>query len=330
MEMEAVGKFRIFCLNNLSVSNETLSKSYGGFNTDFQSFDYKLSHGHQEPRTELEQFFILDARSQVATIGNRAFGRGTENPNNYPGATLAYLSIDNIHVLRTVFEEISWIQGEIKDLSPLFKQVQSVLKGAVKLVDIVELQGCSALVHCSDGWDRTSQLSSLAMLLMDSFYRTRKGFAILIEKEWMSFGHKFGERYAWNAVTSTAANGTGGNGSDQASPVFSLWLVAVYQILSQFPTAFEFNEAFLLNLFDACFLGQYGNFFANSEKERYNLKLQLRMDSVWSFLLNKPEYVNKNYFAVERCLLPLTSLSNFNHWDNNFKRFNLFESCTKS
>jgi len=34
----------------------------------------------------------------------------------------------------------------------------------------------------SDGWDRTSQLVSLAQMLLDPHYRTIKGFAILIEK----------------------------------------------------------------------------------------------------------------------------------------------------
>ena len=49
-------------------------------------------------------------------------------------------------------------------------------------------QAASVIVHCSDGWDRTSQLTSMAQLLMDPYHRSIHGFVVLIEKEWLEFG----------------------------------------------------------------------------------------------------------------------------------------------
>ena len=39
-------------------------------------------------------------------------------------------------------------------------------------------RGGNALVHCSDGWDRTAQLTSLSQLMMDPYYRTVEGFKV--------------------------------------------------------------------------------------------------------------------------------------------------------
>lgn len=64
-----------------------------------------------------------------------------------------------------------------------------ILKSAALIVDLVEKKSCSVVTHCSDGWDRTSQIVALAELLLDPYYRSIRGFEILLEKEWLSFGH---------------------------------------------------------------------------------------------------------------------------------------------
>lgn len=97
-------------------------------------------------------------------------------------------------------------------------------------------EGVSVLVHCSDGWDRTAQTCSLASLLIDKYYRTIHGFMvrregererlrglyslqILIEKEWLSFGHKF-------TIRSGHINGD----SKEVSPIFTQFLDSVWQV----------------------------------------------------------------------------------------------------
>lgn len=53
----------------------------------------------------------------------------------------------------------------------------ALLKGASDVMARLEA-GDPVLVHCSDGWDRTSQLTSLAQLLLDPYYRTIDGFQV--------------------------------------------------------------------------------------------------------------------------------------------------------
>ena len=88
------------------------------------------------------------------------------------------------------------------------------------------------LVHCSDGWDRTAQVCATAQLLLDPHYRTIEGFAVLVEKEWCAFGHKFRDR---------CGHGSAAHHSER-SPVFVQWLDVVWQLLEQHPVAFEFSE----------------------------------------------------------------------------------------
>ena len=50
----------------------------------------------------------------------------------------------------------------------------------MKVAEVIERQRSSVLVHCTDGWDRTAQLTALAMLMLDPFYRTIQGFQVRI------------------------------------------------------------------------------------------------------------------------------------------------------
>ena len=74
--------------------------------------------------------------------------------------------------------------------------------------------------------------------MLDPNPRTLRGFAVLVEKEWTSFGHQFARRNGTQIVGSARAN----VGDRQRSPVFLQFLDCTWQLMSQFPTHFEFTE----------------------------------------------------------------------------------------
>ncbi|KAL9037965.1 MAG: hypothetical protein Q9214_005471, partial [Letrouitia sp. 1 TL-2023] len=135
----------------------------------------------------------------------QAVGLGSENMDNYRFATKAYLGIDNIHVMRDslnrVFDTLK--ESDITPLAPnrealvrsgWLKHIAGILDGAALIARQVALQHSHVLIHCSDGWDRTSQLSAMSQLCLDPFYRTIEGYITLVEKDWLSFGHMFHHR----------------------------------------------------------------------------------------------------------------------------------------
>jgi len=84
----------------------------------------------------------------------------------------------------------------------------------------------------------------------------------VLEKEWLSFGHKFTDRCGFVA----------GVDPKELSPVFTQFLDCVWQMTQQFPTAFQFNERYLLALHDHALSCQFGTFVGNCEKDRVDLR----------------------------------------------------------
>lgn len=148
---------------------------------------------------------IVDARPTINAIAMQAAGMGSEDMSNYKFATKVYLGIDNIHVMRDSLQKVIEALKD-SDLTPLgpnremlqksdwLKHSANVLDGVGLIARQVGLQHSHVLIHCSDGWDRTSQLSSLSQLCLDPYYRTMEGFVVLIEKDWLGFGHMFKHR----------------------------------------------------------------------------------------------------------------------------------------
>mmetsp|Transcript_40013 Transcript_40013/g.65071 ORF Transcript_40013/g.65071 Transcript_40013/m.65071 type:complete len:859 (+) Transcript_40013:103-2679(+) len=243
--------------------------------------------------------YLFDARPKYAALGNKAMGKGFENVNNYDKAQIEFFAIDNIHAVRTSMEQLMnlCLTNENLDMAEwhtkLFQSkwlhhVRQILIGAKRVAECVKIDRASCLVHCSDGWDRTAQLTSLAQIILDPFYRTIKGFAVLIEKEWVSFGHQFEERIGHGHAEV----------HDQRSPVFIQFIDCVWQMLRQSPLSFEFTEEFLVSVLDHVYDCRFGTFLFNFESQRRKARYKEKTESLWSFLLAPKQsdiYVNYLY-----------------------------------
>ena len=259
----------------------------------------------------------------------------------YKEARKAYLGIENVHTMReSLAKVVEAIRGtrlpndsglgestttavdrETLRRSGWLKHLGALVEGTVLIVKNIHINSSHVLIHCSDGWDRTSQLSSMAQMCLDPYYRTIKGFQVLIEKDWLSFGHKFLDRcghLSSDKFFLSLAEGSGGGGAEAAqaffasvqnkftspghlketSPVFHQFLECVRQVQRQFPERFEFNERFLYQLHYHLYSCQFGTFLWDCEKDR-------RVDeaggpppfestiSIWDWL-NAPEETEKN------------------------------------
>ena len=198
-----------------------------------------------------------------------------------------------------------------------YDAIAIIIKESMQIAETIK-QDNTVLIHCSDGWDRTSQLSAMSQLLLDKRYRTLDGFICLIEKDWLSFGHQFRYRCGMYCPGDSPSNVASEN---QKSPIFIQWLDAIYQIMEQNITKFEFNSDLLFFLANEMFNGKYGTFLFNNDKEREEFKASTDTISIWSYVKEK-EYLFLNHAYDENDNSPfIMSYKRIHLWSKYFLRF---------
>ncbi|KAJ8917303.1 hypothetical protein NQ315_002321 [Exocentrus adspersus] len=257
--------------------------------------DDSLQFTNEINQTE-KKVLIMDARSYTTAVANRARGGGCECPDYYPNCEIQFMNLANIHSIRKSFHALRLLCTSSADQPNWYSQLEGtrwlqhmsgLMSAALTLVTAVERDERPVLVHCSDGWDRTPQIVALAELLLDPYYRTIDGFRILIEREWLAFGHKFADR---------CGHSSGSDDQNERCPVFLQWLDCVHQVHAQFPCAFEFSPAYLVKMAQHIYSNLFGTFLCNTQQERLNT-VQDKTFSVWDFL-NSPCFRNHLYTPV--------------------------------
>eukprot|EP00937_MAST-01D_sp_MAST-1D-sp2_P000837 g837.t1 len=265
------------------------------------------------------KLFVIDARPRLNAEGNMLKGGGFEDVTRLGGperAQLDFMGIGNIHVMRHSLRDLGTACGSPSGGHNFFERlhhsgwlyhVAGVLRASAGMALQLDA-GAPMLVHCSDGWDRTSQLAATAQLLLVPRYRTRDGFRALVEKDWCSFGHMCAER-------------CGFADPHELSPILLQWLDCVWQLWRQFPSAFEFNEHMLRFLVEALYSNWFGTFLGNSEQERRKMRTAEETVSVWECVrLNWAVFENPTYRPVDagvttQLLKPSCDVRSLRLWD---------------
>eukprot|EP00835_Amoeboradix_gromovi_P005417 NODE_506_length_7505_cov_0.263705.p1 type:complete len:408 gc:universal NODE_506_length_7505_cov_0.263705:4206-2983(-) len=217
--------------------------------------------------------YIIDARPKVNVQVNQIKGLGSES-NHYKGCTRICLGIDNIHKMRDSYSEIISNLSSINLDMPWFHHLSKILRGSALIVYALNTQEIPCLIHCSDGWDRTPQLTALSMLCLDSYYRDLTGFLKLIEIEFGYYSHKFKDRLGYtelsenpNKFKQQIANIPQLDMFRQRSPILIQFIWCVYLLKNKYPTAFTFDSDCLMHIIRVFHKG-YKECLANKQSDR--------------------------------------------------------------
>ncbi|EPQ17900.1 Myotubularin-related protein 8 [Myotis brandtii] len=58
------------------------------------------------------------------------------------------------------------------------RHIKTIMDAGIFTAKAVKVEKANVLVHCSDEWDHTAQVCSVASILLYPFYRTFKGLMV--------------------------------------------------------------------------------------------------------------------------------------------------------
>ncbi|CAI2357075.1 unnamed protein product [Caenorhabditis sp. 36 PRJEB53466] len=178
---------------------------------------------------------------------------------------------------------------------------------ANSIVALMSLYNSSVAVCLESGRSITPIITSLSQLLADPFYRTCDGFQVLVEKEWLAFGHYFHKE------------------TEVCSASFICFLDCVHQVVEQYPTAFEFSDFYLNFIAYHSAAGYFRTFVDDCEEKRLQSDSHeffqpddLSSVNVWEYIKLRNRistaFFNELYEQHGDILVPSSSLPRIHMW----------------
>ncbi|MXQ94541.1 hypothetical protein E5288_WYG003467 [Bos mutus] len=268
--------------------------------------DEKYLQAIMDSNAQSHKIFIFDARPSVNAVANKAKGGGYESEDAYQNAELVFLDIHNIHVMRESLrklkeivypniEETHWLSN--LESTHWLEHIKAKLSSLLSLLCAV----CAVFTHSRAGVVVGKLGTSMYLLSPQSRY------------SWNSFSQSYKcftkhppmyrDEHAWEAV---------------------LIISCVLLFDLQFPTAFEFNEYFLITILDHLYSCLFGTFLCNSEQQRGKENLPRRTVSLWSYINSQLEdFTNPLYGSYSNHVLyPVASMRHLELWVGYYVRWN--------
>ncbi|ELP90169.1 myotubularin, putative [Entamoeba invadens IP1] len=293
---------------------------------------------------------VFDARPKLSAKATRIQGGGMETQLSYPFCTFVNLSMDGIKEIKQSFYSLLKVLffGDKRSYTFVLdinnsKWLQEIDQLISYSIDIAKklYNGSSILIHCRNGWDITCQLISLVLIMLDPYYRTIEGFLVLIQREWISAGHRFSLRtgcgVTWAidplpSLTSAFPNlkrvnqssfreGLDSINDKATSPIFFQFLEAVHLVLVNGKNNFQFNDKLLIFLADSLYDAKFSWFFENTVQHA-SLKNTLSLPSY--ILSNVNDFLNPSFIAITTPYFPSFIMSNVSIWEDYYFRNNDF------
>jgi Leucine-rich repeat (LRR) protein/GTPase SAR1 family protein len=246
----------------------------------------------------------------------------------YTGCSFQFLKTQDLNAVQNSIKDIfsrttgkSKRDEEWKDqvaATGWLEHVSVILKGSVQVVQMME-NNTAVVCQSASGMDLSTVVAALAQVQIDPYYRTIEGFGILVEKDFIECGFVFGELATTKKVDCRVL-------PNNLSPCWVLFVDCLWQLWWHFPTAFEWNEDFLLLLVDAALSFRFGTFLYYYDKDRQKFEGK-RQSSVWSFigtnnsLFVSPFYQASSFSGTLNCTDLFTNKSRARLWNRYFLRF---------